>query len=350
VFVFLFLELNKGSFSFDVIRQMLRHQPNERIDLEQVLDQLKYQLTLQPGYNRLANVVRRMSQKSAISYGIDIYNLPFKEVRNRDTQRVDRFYFGKTPLASSSNSMQKTILIVGDLGSGKSNLINAMANYVLGVEWDDDFRFKLINQDRNQMDKVIFYHFNKKEGSRIGYPLTIVDTPKFTGHRNKSKKICQQIQDCFQSSSPNEIQKLDAVCFVIHSSRTVLTKTQRSMIFHTSNIFGEDFTEKVRWLVTIDENMPPVMGAVKEAGELFDPLNENLPLYYLFNNSNFFTTNKGDHNAYKRASFDMTVKNFDKFFDLLSPKVSPPIVPEESQPPPPAPKPWWFPSFLTNGF
>jgi hypothetical protein len=102
---------------------MLRHQPNERIDLEQVLDQLKYQLTLQPGYNRLANVVRRMSQKSAISYGIDIYNLPlFQEVRNRDTQRVDRFYFGKTPLASS-NSMQKTILIVGDLGSGKSRLI-----------------------------------------------------------------------------------------------------------------------------------------------------------------------------------------------------------------------------------
>jgi hypothetical protein len=287
---------------------MLRHQPNERIDLEQVLDQLKYQLTLQPGYNRLANVVRRMSQKSAISYGIDIYNLPFKEVRNRDTQRVDRFYFGKTPLASNS-SMQKTILIVGDRGSGKSNLINAMANYVLGVEWKDDFRFKLIDEDHNQMDQVIFYHLNKKEGSRIGCPLTIVDAPTFTGHQDNDEKIYLRIKDCFRSS--NEIEKINAICIVIYSFHSTLTQEQRNWISHIRNIF-RDIEDEIRLLVTYDENCLPDMRTVIEADEIFGPL--DLPHYYFFNNLNFFPTNTPDHNTYKRTFFDISVKNFAKFF------------------------------------
>jgi hypothetical protein len=341
---------------------MLRHQPNERIALEQVLDQLEYQLTLQPGY-RLANVVRRMSQKSAISYGIDIYNLPFKEVRNRDTQRVDRFYFGKTPLVS--NSMQKTILIVGDLGSGKSNLINAMANYVLGVEWDDDFRVKLIDEDRNQKDKVIFYHLNKTVQSRIGYPLTIVDTPTFTGHPQNDEKISQQIQDCFRSPSNDEIQfKLDAVYYVIHSNRE-LTQEQLSSQAHRLTVtFGKNIRKKAGLIVTHDdEHFPPDMGAVKEAGELFDPFDNNgLPLYYfVLNNSHFFTTNNDYQNTYKRAFFDTSVKIFNRFFYFLSSNMSPPIIvpedyPPKPLPPPPKPKPpppppksfWRFLPFRTN--
>ena len=41
--------------------------------------------------------------------------------------------------------MTKTIMVVGPTGSGKSTLLEGMVNYILGVSWDDDARFKLVD-------------------------------------------------------------------------------------------------------------------------------------------------------------------------------------------------------------
>ncbi len=67
--------------------------------------------------------------------------------------------------------------------------------------------------------------------------------------------------------------------------------------------------------------MPPILGAVKDAGipSPMDPAT-GLPLHHKFNNSIFFTTNKGDRqtNEFNRTYFKMAVKGFDKFFGDLS--------------------------------
>jgi type IV secretory pathway ATPase VirB11/archaellum biosynthesis ATPase len=104
---------------------------------------------------RAAHIVRRVSKKISVTKGIDLYQLPLKRQHREahQAQGVGHYIFGEPSyLALAGKRRQRTILMLGATGSGKSTLINAMVNYVLGVEWDDDFRFKLINEpaDKSQ--------------------------------------------------------------------------------------------------------------------------------------------------------------------------------------------------------
>lgn len=56
-------------------------------------------------------------------------------------------FAGKAPFASD----EKTILLVGATGSGKSTLVDGFVNYILGVNFDDPFRFTAIRLEDEEM-------------------------------------------------------------------------------------------------------------------------------------------------------------------------------------------------------
>lgn len=44
-------------------------------------------------------------------------------------------------------------MLVGATGSGKTTLVNAMANYICEVSWQDHFRFSLVRLEPDESNK-----------------------------------------------------------------------------------------------------------------------------------------------------------------------------------------------------
>lgn len=55
---------------------------------------------------------------------------------------------------------EKTIMLVGATGSGKSTLVDGIANYAFGVNFEDPFRFSLLQleeEERKTENQVLQY-------------------------------------------------------------------------------------------------------------------------------------------------------------------------------------------------
>ncbi len=96
---------------------------------------------------------------------------------------------------------------MGATGSGKTTMINAMTNFILGVEWEDNFRFMIVDEEvkgasqaHSQTQGVTAYDLHYQNGFRIPFSLTIVDTPGFgdTGGTGRDKEITSAIQQLFE--------------------------------------------------------------------------------------------------------------------------------------------------------
>ena len=44
-------------------------------------------------------------------------------------------------------------MLVGATGTGKSTLVDGMVNYILGVKWEDPFRFTTIDMENEDKER-----------------------------------------------------------------------------------------------------------------------------------------------------------------------------------------------------
>lgn len=169
---------------------------------------------------------------------------------------------------------EKVLMVVGATGAGKTTLINGMVNYILGVQWKDDFRYKLVIEDdkvsqaNSQTKDITAYTFYPMKGSAVPYTFTIIDTPGFgdTEGLERDRQITDQIKEFFLIPPPDGIDHLDGIGFVTQASLARLTPTQEYIFDSILSIFGKDVVENIFMLVTFaDGQQPPVMDAIKKA-------------------------------------------------------------------------------------
>ena len=202
---------------------------------------------------------------------------------------------------------EKILMVLGATGAGKSTLINGMVNYILGVEWKDNFRFKLITEEvesqaHSPTSAITAYTIHHMEGSRVQYTLTIVDIPGLTNNEIIQEQIKEFI---FQ----NKIGHLDGIGLVTHSSLAHLTPPQLYIFNSILSIFGKDVSQKnVFIMVTFaDGQKPPVITAIEA---------EKVPHsgFFKFNNSALFAkTTDGDDN-FDEMFWRMGITSFRSFF------------------------------------
>ncbi|CAL4063571.1 unnamed protein product, partial [Meganyctiphanes norvegica] len=220
----------------------------------------------------------------------------------------------------------KAILVVGQTGSGKSSFINAMANYIYGVTFDDSYRFKLIDDmnksndsGSNNTDAITAYCIPFMYGIKHECNYIFMDTPGFGDSRgiDEDKKWNYKFHE-FLNKNP-DISEVDGICFVIKITDTRLTVTQRYIIDSLFSMFGKDIKNNIYAVVSHSD------GSKTHAPNLLQESGMDYNMAINFNSHGLYNDADVEFDLYspeyinKRfvKSWDLTMKDMNYFFKHL---------------------------------
>ena len=279
----------------------------KRIERLQLVKEIKSKKTV-----RLAEIMKSASTQLLRDDGrLSVYKVPGK-INDLPGKMLHKISVGEAKPRIS----EKVLIVVGAAGAGKSTLIDGMINYIFGVQWKDNFRFKLITEESksqaySQTSSITAYTIYHMDGSRVEYNLTIIDTPGFgdTSGPQRDKEIMQQIKEFF---SVGGVSHLNGIAFVTQSALAQLTPTQQYICDTILAMFGKDVEKNIFIMVTFaDGQRPPVMSAFEAA---------KIPHsgYFIFNNSALFAEiGDDDDDNFDEMFWRMGMKYFKRFFSSL---------------------------------
>ena len=255
-----------------------------------------------------------------------VYQVPLNKKYTSDSDNTRKFEFGKE---FRKGVHEKVLMLVGATGSGKTTLINGLFNFIVGVKWNDSFRFKLVDeadqvkgktQAGSQTSWITSYTIHHCPGLAVDYNFTIIDTPGFgdTKGIKRDKQITDQIRNFFSHIGDIGIDHIDAVGFVVQAALPRLTATQTYIFDSVLSLFGKDIADNIFMFVTFADGQKPEALAALQSAKI------PYKVYLKFNNSALFAYNdnaKGknsDADSDEEENFDemfwkMTMKSYKKF-------------------------------------
>ena len=253
-----------------------------------------------------------------------IYKPHMREEMSRTLSMIARKSLG-IPRRIGRGETEKVLMLVGATGAGKTTLINGMVNYILGVQWKDEFRFNCITEETkatqaySQTQDITAYTFHRMKGSAVPYTFTVIDTPGYgaTEGLERDKKITEQIKELFSIPPPHGIDHLDGIGFVVQASHARLTSAQKYIFDSILSIFGNDVSKNIFMMMNFADGQPqpPVLEAIKAA-----EIPSHSGKHFKFNNSALFA--KESKTKFDEACWEMCLHSFKVFFEEF-PKADP---------------------------
>ncbi|XP_051268034.1 septin-2-like [Dicentrarchus labrax] len=188
------------------------------------------------------------------------------------------------------NKTNRTILLVGESGAGKSTLINALVNYTMGVKWEENVWFQIVedekrSQSESQTSDVIVYQIFGFEGKTLPYSLTIIDTPGYGDTRGiEDDFISQRLLDLF--CSVDGVHEINAVGLVLRVTDNRLCDRLSYVFDSVMSLFGKDMEMNIVALITHSDGRTPknVLKTLEDANIKCAKDEKNQPVYFLFDN------------------------------------------------------------------
>ncbi|KAI5104661.1 hypothetical protein C0J45_6287 [Silurus meridionalis] len=237
-------------------------------------------------------------------------------LEEEEDSSVRKWTFGQ-----KKDMQNKILLMVGETGTGKTTLINAMVNYILGVKFTDEVWFEITeegdndmsDQSKTQTSKITMYEVFVGDN-----PLTIIDTPGYGDTRGKEhdKQIAGNLYTLFHSETG--VKEIDAVCLLVSASENRLTDRQQYIFDAVLSSFGKDIENNIVIFITRSDGLPPtnVINVFKKAWIPCRTDEENEPECFLFNNRQ---TEKRSlkYNSSLQTDWEQTETSLKTFFQTL---------------------------------
>ena len=243
------------------------------------------------------------------------YRLPTEKKYLDENPMVQRWRFGKR----DPRKMNKTILLVGETGTGKTSIINTLVNYLLGIKWEDKVWFDITEEvevklSETKTTNITVYEVFVEENPIC---LTIIDTPGYGYTRGMEYDllIAENLNKLFRSE--DEVRGIDAIGLVVKATQNRLTASQRYIFDAILSLFGKDLEKNIVLFVTHSDGKPPknALTAITEGNILCSKNHENQPVHFLFNNCQADLDK--DFESLHKSAWNLGVQSVSTFLDFL---------------------------------
>ena len=297
----------------------------EDFTLEEIIKENKLNLFCK-NFNNINEETPIKNEEPAITPD-NFPNVPLKESNFiEESEGLKIYSYPNYDFSPEEQKSSKKIMVIGPTGSGKTTLLNSYVNYLMQIQYDDNFRYKIINenfgknQSHSQTREVNNYNIKTPDGKLY----QIIDTPGFgdTDGIHEDEKITIKITDFFLY----QLNEINAVCLVLKSSDNRLTACQKYIFNCIFDLFGEDTKNIfIAMLTFCDGGKPQVLESLTEKSCLFSQIitkHKDNDWFFKFNNSAIFEKNTNDflNLTYWNIGMD-SFKKFTQKLDKL-PKIT----------------------------
>ena len=201
------------------------------------------------------------------------------------------------------------LMLVGEEGSGKTTILNTYINYLMGIKYEDNFRYVLkferfnIFKDTSHLSEIIIYNIKTPDGTII----KIIDIPGFGDVKGIENdiKITQKIKRIIL----DKLNSITCICFIAKSNQSRLTINTKMMLNSILDLFADDVKNNFIFMLTFCDGGKPQYLSILQNMELFKEIIPNT-CFYKFNNSGIFE--KDIEDKYNSFFYNLSMRSFEE--------------------------------------